>query len=223
MFAIKRIGTAIEAYALRWGSPDEPDRSPTKDYFTPATDLMLNAWGWPRPILYEHTITADGERAGAVGQWLRAVKDTIGVKLFGRLDDGHPMYPQIARDIDQGKMFLSSDSAPHLVRRRPAAKGTNEVTRWALLTASLTRNPAEHRLLPVAAVKALALKAGARHSMSDQQAIQSAHDALVTAGAVCGQPTKADDRARRLLLELDLELLDYEREQRILAELEELL
>jgi hypothetical protein len=29
-------------------------------------------------------------------------------------------------------------------------------------------------------------KAGARHSAADQQAIQDAHDRLVTAGAVCG-------------------------------------
>lgn len=36
-----------------------------------------------------------------------------------------------------------------------------------------------------------AVKAGARHSASDQRAIQDAHDRLVSAGAICGTATKA--------------------------------
>lgn len=156
-YAVKAIDAsgAIEAYAVRWGHAGEPDRSREKDYFTQKTDLMLDAWGWPRPILYEH-------QPDQVGQWHRATKDSVGVKLAGQLDTSHPRYPQIDRDIRAGRFFLSSDSAPHLVKRIPQWNGTNELARWALLTASLTKSPAEHRLMPVAMVKSLALKADPR-------------------------------------------------------------
>lgn len=154
--AIKRVGgTRIEAYAVRYGSPHEPDQ--VGDFFTPQTDLMLNAWGWPRPIFVEHTLTPEGDAAGAVGQWSGARMDAIGVKLVGDLFAGHPLYRQLAADIDAGKQFLSSDSAGHLVRTRPAANGTSEIVRWPLLTASLTKRPCEPRLQPVAYFKARGL------------------------------------------------------------------
>lgn len=196
----------IEAYALRWGSAAEPDRSSYKDYFTPATDLMLDEWGWPRPILLEHMVTPEGEAAGSIGRWLHAIKDRVGVKLVGKLNTAHRMYSQLVRDIKAGKYFLSSDSAAHLVKRRRNPDGTHEVTRWGLLTASLTKTPAEPRLLPVAALKALSLKAGARHSAGDRVKLQSIHDDAVSLGAACG---KTIDAARKRALEdraLDLEL-----------------
>lgn len=208
--AVKALGGGrIEAYAVRWGSASEPDRSATKDYFTPNTDLMLSEWGWPRPILLEHMVTPEGDAAGSVGSWAAATRDRIGVKLSGQLKTDHPLYPQIDRDIRAGRYFLSSDSAPHLVKRRPQPNGTHELTRWGLLTASLTKTPAEHRLLPVAAVKHLGLKAGARHSAADQQALQAAHDALVNAGAQCGMMGKSHDQ-RRLLAELELIAIEAE-------------
>lgn len=234
LYAVKALGGGrIEAYAVRWGSPDEPDRSATKDFFTPNTDLMLNEWGWPRPVLLEHML-GPGESAGSVGSWQSATKDGTGVRLTGQLKTDHPMYPQLDQGIRAGKYFLSSDSAPHLVKRRPHPNGTHELERWGLLTASLTKNPAEHRLLPVAAVKSLMLKAGARHSASDQQAIQDAHDALVAAGAVCGASegkSAAYQQGRAYALELkaqamlrELDAIDEEqrRKDRLLAEIEEL-
>lgn len=185
IYSVKALGNGkIEAYAVRWGSADEPDRSPTKDYFTPSTDLMLDAWGWPRPILLEH-------QAEQVGQWHGATKDRVGVKLAGRLDSAHPRYAQLDQDIRAGRYYLSSDSAGHLVKRARQWNGTHELERWALLTASLTKSPAEHRLLPVAAVKALALKAGARHNQVDAADMQQMHDIAVRQGATCGPQAKA--------------------------------
>lgn len=209
IYAVKALGGGrIEAEAVRYGSPLEPDRSAQKDFFTPATDLMLDEWGWPRPILLEHMVTPEAEAAGAVGSWLRATKHATGVTLTGQLKTNHPLYPQIDRDIRAGKYFLSSDSAPHLVKRKPHTNGTNELVRWGLLTASLTKSPAEHRLLPVAAIKHLALKQGARHSAKDQEMVQTVHDHAVALGAVCGagksdRQRALELRARALALELD--------------------
>jgi hypothetical protein len=205
LYAVKALGAGkIEAYAIRWGSPAEPDRSPTKDFFTPQTDLMLDEWGWPRPILLDHMLSAEGDAAGSVGKWTGAAKDTVGVKLSGQLKTDHPMYPRLDSEIRQGRWFLSSDSAGHLVKRRQHRNGTNELVRWGLLTASLTKRPCEHRLLPVAAVKSLALKAGARHSAADATDMQTMHDIAVRQGAVCSPSGKSDDRRRRMLLELEL-------------------
>lgn len=224
--AVKALGGGrIEAEAVRYGSPLEPDRSAQKDFFTPHTDLMLEEWGWPRPILLEHMVTPEAEAAGAVGSWLRATKHTKGVTLTGQLKTEHPLYPQIDRDIRAGRYFLSSDSAPHLVKRRPRENGTNELLRWGFLTASLTKTPAEHRLLPVAAVKALALKAGARHSAADATDMQAIHDLAVRQGATCAASSKADDlRRRALLLELELIAIESEhvRAAQLLARCDEL-
>lgn len=204
--AVKALGAGrIEAYGVRWGSPQEPDRSSMKDFFTPETDLMLDEWGWPRPILLNHML-GKGEAAGSVGSWERATKDRIGVKLFGQLKTQHPLYSELDQDIRAGRYFLSSDSSPHLVKRRRQPNGTNWLERWGLLTASLTKNPAEHRLLPVAAVKSLALKAGARHSAGDAADMQAIHDLSVRQGAACGEGKSDRQRA----LEIELELLEIE-------------
>lgn len=248
LYAVKAIGNsgAIEAYGVRWGTADEPDRSRERDFFTPRTDLMLNEWGWPRPILLEHMVTPEGERAGSVGQWHGATKDRIGVKLRGQLDTAHPMYPPLARDIQAGAYFLSSDSAPHLVKRRPHPNGANELIRWGLLTASLTKTPAEHRLMPATMIKALALKAGARNAASDQAMLDrllalvedmcdQLCDHLLALGARPSDDDtddlegKSDPRAARIRCELEaIEIeerlleLDEQIRTRLLAELDTL-
>lgn len=232
-YAVKALDNtgAIEAYAVRWGNPSEPDRSKERDFFTPQTDLMLDEWGWPRPIPLEHMVTVAGQRAGSVGQWNGATKDSIGVKLRGQLKTSHPMYPQLARDIKAGQYYLSSDSAPQFVKRRPLVNGTNHLDRWGFLTASLTKSPAEHRLLPVEMIKALALKAGARHSGADAADMQLLHDVAVRQGATCAPPAKmVNPRAARIERELkalefdvadtiDMQLYDLEWQMRLEKEL----
>jgi hypothetical protein len=209
--AVAPDGT-FTAQAIRYGSPSEPDR--TGEFFTAKTELMMDQWSWPRPILLEHG-AAPGTFGVVLGHWTGYETRADGVYLHGKLDTQHPMFLQIKRDIDAGRYYVSSDSAPHLVKKRPAASGTREITHWTWITGSLTTSPAEHRLLPVAAVKALALKAGARHSARDQRAIQDAHDSLVTAGATCGGTAKhvRDDRARRIRLEIELLAIEQEIER----------
>lgn len=203
---------AIEGYAIRYGSPNETDQA--GDYFHPGTDLMLDAWGFPRPITVDHyTWTRTGRQAGIVGQWHGASKDTIGVRMRGALDTRHPMFPQLRADIQAGRYYLSSDSAPQFVKVTTLIaptkydKGVHRLDTWGLLSASLTKTPCEKRLLPVEMIKALHLKQGARHSAGDQRAIQDAHDALVTAGAMCSSPAKSD-RQRAARIERELKMLE---------------
>lgn len=179
---IRAIGAngEIEAQAIRYGSPAEPDRSPTRDFFTPKTNLWLDRFGFPKPILLEHGVKP-GTFGVSLGQWTAAKYKPDGVYLVGRLDTTHPRYPEIARDIQAGKYFLSSDSTLHLIKARPAPNNTHEILEWPLLTASLTQYPAEQRLAPVNAIRAAyaqaGLKFGARNSARDLERIQGAHDA----------------------------------------------
>ncbi len=157
MNAIKAVAPdgTFTAQAIRFGSPTEPDRQ--RDFFTAKTQLMMDQWGWPRPILWEHGVKA-GTFGVVLGQWLSYEKRADGVYLRGRLDTSHPLYAQIKADIDAGRYYVSSDGAPHLVRRARATNGTNEITHWGWITGSLTRSPAEPRLLPATMIKRLALK-----------------------------------------------------------------
>lgn len=205
-YAVKALDARrIEAYALRYGSPDEPDRSPMKDFFTRQTELWLDKLPFPKPILLEHSMTPESDENPVVGAWKSYTQDQVGVKLAGELDTKHPLYPQTLADIKAGKMFLSSDSAPHLVRRKPAAKGTNEITRWPLITASLTRNPAEHRLRPVEAYKALGIVVPGEKEQSTTTTIKT--DAQRRAELLT-QITDLERRAELLKKIADLERRD---------------
>jgi hypothetical protein len=142
-------GNRVEALAVRYGTPAEVDSY--GDYFTPNTNFWIDGQlSWPRPMLLEHTVDAADPGAALVGRWLEARRAPEGVVLVGELDPLHPRYPATRADLEAGRMFLSTDSAPHLVRRRRASAGAREVTTWPILGASLTRNPAERRLTPAA-------------------------------------------------------------------------
>lgn len=143
----------IGAYAVRFGDADNPDLSHMRDYFTKSTDFWLDAWK-QRPMLYHHAqdpTTADNP---IIGNWTKAIKDDVGIWLEGQLDKAHKYYAAINQMVQQGALKLSSDSAPHLVKRNRHGD-VNEVTRWPLMAASLTPTPAEPRLLPVSALKAI--------------------------------------------------------------------
>jgi len=143
----------IGAYAVRFGDADNPDLSQMRDYFTKATDFWLDAWT-QRPMLYHHAQDEATADVPIIGTWTKAMRDDVGIWLEGQLDKAHKYYSAINEMVKQGALKLSSDSAPHLVKRTRRGD-TNEVTRWPLMAASLTPTPAEPRLLPVSALKAI--------------------------------------------------------------------
>ena len=151
--AVKSLGGArIGAYTVIYGDSTTPDLSPMRDYFTKATDYWLNEWT-RRPMIYHHAgdpATADDP---VVGFWDKATADDIGIWLEGELNKSHQYATAISTLVSRGALKLSSDSAPHLVRRTRQANGTNEVTRWPILASSLTPTPAEPRLLAVEQIK----------------------------------------------------------------------
>jgi hypothetical protein len=148
--AVKALGgDRVGAYAILYGSKNEFDLSDTKDYFTKSTAYWLDAWD-RRPILYHHAQDPDTKDIPVVGTWTKSVAtDDVGVWLEGQLDASHKYHSAIQELLKAGKLFISSDSAPHLVTRKSVGGGVHEVTRWPLLAASLTVSPCEYRLPPV--------------------------------------------------------------------------
>lgn len=154
--AVKSLNDAgqIGEYGILFGSPSTPDASAYKDYFTPQTDFWLEKWE-QRPMLYHHGFDSDPEYAAqpVIGVWNKAQIDDTGVFMVGQLDESHPKYAATKARADAGELFISSDSADHLLRRRKNEDGTHEVLRWPLLAGSLTPTPAEPRMMAVSAVK----------------------------------------------------------------------
>lgn len=166
----------VAGYAVRFGDEAHPDISPMRDYFTKSTDFWLGQWD-KRPMLYHHAQDPQTADAPVVGAWVKATVDDVGVWLEGQLDQAHRYYGAITELINRGALKLSSDSAPHLVRRVRHG-GAHEVTRWPLLAASLTPTPAEPRLMPVSALKAAFTQAGLLPpaELIDERPEADAHD-----------------------------------------------
>jgi hypothetical protein len=141
----------IGGYVVRFGGPEEPDISGHRDWFTKSTEFWLDAWD-RRPMLYHHAQDEGTADAPRVGMWDAARVDPVGVWLEGQLDLSHKYARAIQQMVAEGRLKLSSDSAPHLVCRKPHPNGTHEVLRWPLIAASLTPTPAEPRLAPVQAL-----------------------------------------------------------------------
>lgn len=196
--AVKALGDGrIGGYAVIYGSPDQPDLSSARDFFTKSTDFWLDKWS-QRPIIYHHAMDDATADAPVVGLWDKALQDDIGIWLEGQLDQAHQYRAAITKLVEAGALALSSDSAPHLVKRKKAAKGTHEVTRWPLLAASLTPTPAEPRLLPVEQIKS-AFKAAGIDLPADWFA-----DGEGSIGISTGAKAQEGERARRLRLQLDI-------------------
>jgi hypothetical protein len=143
---------------IRWGSPEECDMSVMKDFFTPETDLALDWYksedGEPAwlPLFYHHAMepkTADSPRVG----YFKAISSADGVWIQGEMDKSTRYWERVWSLIKEGKAHLSTDSAPHLITRTPAAKGTNRVDRFPILGASATVSPAEWRLPPMVPIQ----------------------------------------------------------------------
>jgi hypothetical protein len=184
----------IVAQAVRFGSPDEPDMSEMRDYFTKSTNFWLDKWT-TRPMLYHHAMDAGTRDDPVIGAWVKAWADDEGVWLQGQLDLAHRYHNAIKELARRGLLRVSTDSAPHLVRRERVGEA-HEVKTWPILAASLTPSPAEPRLLP-AELKAALADLGI--TIDDDSPEATGSDPARPDGAKAG-----DEAKRRLTLELDL-------------------
>lgn len=153
-------GGRVGGYLVVFGSELQTDASPTRDFFTKATDFGPAK---TTPMFYHHGFDP---RLGlkAIGGGSPATidpPDDVGIWVEGQLDL-RDRYEASLYDMAQaGKLGWSSGTAPHLVRRERKANGSNWIVSWPLgLDASLTPTPAEPRANAIA-IKAL--KVGVTH------------------------------------------------------------
>jgi Family of unknown function (DUF6582) len=193
-------GDQIGGFAVLFGTAETPDASAHQDYFDAKTNYWLDRFGWPRPMTYHHGLDEDTRDDPIVGSWTKAIVKNEGIWLEGQLDRAHRYHGAIKELIKRGYLKLSSDSAPQWVQRERQPNGANYVKRWPLLTASPTVTPAEPRMSGLA-FKALLAELGL-DDIDDNPEAQG-EDSERSDG------TKAiDERARRMLLELDLLALE---------------
>ena len=143
---IKSIGgDYVRGLAVRFGSEDEPDASHMRDYFTKSTQFWIDAWD-KRPMLYHHAMEENTADDPIIGTWNKAIVTDEGVWLEGELSKSFKYQTAIKELVRRGALRISTDSAPHLVRRATKGTGAHEVTRWPIICASLTPSAAEPRL-----------------------------------------------------------------------------
>ncbi len=154
--AVKDIGNGrVGAYGILFGTPETPDLSEWKDFFTPDTDFWLKQIP-ARPMLYNHSMDPYLDGADAlIGMWPEVKLDDVGVWLEGEIDKNHRYRDAILKLIDNDALSVSSDSVSYLVRRKEQKNGTHRVLQWPLVAASLTPMPAEPRLKPVETLKSI--------------------------------------------------------------------
>lgn len=135
----------IGGYLVLFGTPDQPDISPQRDYFDAKTDFGLKP-GERRqtPVWFNHRLPLKTSNGREV-----VIRDKIGDGEVWLDDQGvfieAVLYNRKRYEAALGALGWSSGTAAHLVERTPV-KGANHVDLWPLgLDASITPTPAEPR------------------------------------------------------------------------------
>lgn len=144
--AVKAAGNGrLEGLLVPFGNPEQLDLD--GEFFDAGTDFDRE---FPTKVstYYDHGMD---EKLGRKRLTRAAVKaDEAGVWLEDQLDLSQKYHQMIYSLAEQGKLFLSSGAASHLVEKERAEKGVR-ITQWPLAEASYTVHPAN----PNATVQAL--------------------------------------------------------------------
>jgi phage head maturation protease len=152
---VKALGAGrVGGYLVRFGSPEEPDQSAFRDYFTAKTDFATE-FPAATAVYYNHGLDERlGRRRLADGAKMRV--DEVGVWVEAQLKLRDEWERAVYSLAEAGKLSWSSGTAQHLVERSAIKSGggetvAHEILAWPLgLDASLTPTPAEPRCEAVA-------------------------------------------------------------------------
>jgi phage head maturation protease len=138
----------IGGYLVLFGSPEEPDATRLRDYFTPSTDFDIPASGASSTVYYHHGLNPT-LKARPLGKAYLTI-DEAGVWMEAELRARDEYEAKIQELVRQGKLGLSSGTASHLVERTAVknvyGEEVHRIDRWPLgLDASLTPAPGEPR------------------------------------------------------------------------------
>lgn len=181
---IKALSTAedgtvtVGGYLVVFGSPDEHDATPMRDYFTKSTDFDIED-GDKTTVYYHHGLDPT-LKARKLGTGTLSIKDA-GVWFEAQMRSRDEYEAKIMAMVKAGKLGLSSGTANHLVERERVGQA-HHIKRWPLgLDASLTPTPGEPRTVCMS-LKAL---------MDEEAAAQELTTAQETEQATSEQPEPA--------------------------------
>lgn len=131
----------LEGRAIVFGSPESPDSSRYKDYFSEET--FVNRKNTFEVMLgFEH---GDGYSED-IGE-ATITKTADGWEAVAQLDMDNPIVQDNFDDIKAGKYGFSTGALPHYVKRQKQKNGTNHIKRWVVGELSITKTPAEKKAI----------------------------------------------------------------------------
>lgn len=125
----------IEGLGAPYGGPLNGNDL-TGERFTKSTNFCLDFFqSWP--LCFEHGMDPDVGTTvvGRVSSWKSTPE---GLWVQAQLDRSNKYWKAIQQLVDQGKLFFSSGSMPHMVEK----KTNGEITRWPICEMTLTCRPA---------------------------------------------------------------------------------
>ena len=159
--------TRISGQGVRFGNVNEADLD--SEYFNSETEFYLSDVKMSRAqdeewsptslkMLYHHGLDPAMNGSDAlIGSFDKVRMTDAGLWFEGQLDKANRYKDKILELIEEGALYMSSDSVGHLKRKvREQADGGKTVYRiseWPLFGVSLTTTPAEPRLMEVEAAK----------------------------------------------------------------------
>ncbi len=130
----------VSGYLALWGSPEQMDSYET--WFDHENPPVMNLDFLPIALHYEHGMDEFiGKRA--IGSINKIEVDRRGIKFEAQLDRTHPQFRRFVREIQNGEHGLSSGTMDYLATFTLDDRFEN----WPLGEVSLTKNPAESRMM----------------------------------------------------------------------------
>jgi HK97 family phage major capsid protein len=184
--------TTIGGFLVRYTSPEEPDASNLRDYFTKDTDFGIEPDGAKLPLYYQHGFDPV-LRNTKIGKGTLKSEEK-GLWLEAQIEISDQYRNDIVAMIDEGRLGYSSGAAPHLVSRSAAKNNTHHVKSWPLAEGSLTPNPADP--MNIVSMKSLAeaFKALQLSAPEPEPEAKSEGDQPDTAATEQAQPPKTQTK-----------------------------
>ena len=142
-------GGIVEGLGIVFGSSDQPDQSPYKDFFTEESYINRKNT-FEVPLYYNHGIGLYDEEIGEAV----LTKSSQGWDVVAQLDLTNPTAERVYEAVKAKPHGFSTGALSHLVKRVKKENDTNWLKRWNVGEISLTPTPAERNAV-VQAVKCM--------------------------------------------------------------------
>jgi len=130
----------VSGKGIVFGSPDQPDSSYFKDYFTDESFINKRD-SFEVPLYFDHGMGTYQDQIGDAVM----TKGPDGWQVVAQLDLEDASGKQIYDMVKEGDYGFSTGALSHLVQRIESKNDTNWLKRWVVGEISLTKRPAEPR------------------------------------------------------------------------------